>query len=479
MTIKEIELRSGMTRANIRFYETEGLLSPARNANGYRDYSQTDLAILKRIKLLRLLHMPLEEIKALHTGECQLTDALDRHIAQLHEDVSNLERSETLCETMRGDGVRYETFDAQPYLDLYLRSAEHPVLELASDTIPKVRAPWRRFFARGLDTLIYSFLWGIFLTLALNIKISNRSAGADLLDMLIGILLMLFLEPLQLTLFGTTLGKWILGIRVTDEDGGRLSYGSALARTWSVLCRGYGLHIPVYALVRAWKSYKACDAGETLEWEYDSTMTLKDERGWRVLAYIGVCTASIGVLVLALMLVEVPRYRGDITAAEFCENYNRLAAYHGIGSGSKLDNTGKWVEVPSDSYTIYIGGDVPAPDFELTETDGVLTGVRFEIELHSADDWAPSCQNQMILSVLSYVCAQDEFGFASGRKKELLELIQNHVFEDYSFTEAGISVTCDVEYSGYMDTVSIGSLWPQEGESQNFSLSFAMELVND
>ena len=34
MTIKEIENLSGMTRANIRFYETEGLLRPARNSNG-------------------------------------------------------------------------------------------------------------------------------------------------------------------------------------------------------------------------------------------------------------------------------------------------------------------------------------------------------------------------------------------------------------------------------------------------------------
>ena len=36
MTIKELEEAVGMTRANIRFYEQEGLLSPARSANGYR-----------------------------------------------------------------------------------------------------------------------------------------------------------------------------------------------------------------------------------------------------------------------------------------------------------------------------------------------------------------------------------------------------------------------------------------------------------
>ncbi|MBR3560895.1 MAG: MerR family transcriptional regulator [Oscillospiraceae bacterium] len=46
MTIKEIEDRSGMTRANIRFYESEGLLHPGRRENGYRDYSSSDLEAL-------------------------------------------------------------------------------------------------------------------------------------------------------------------------------------------------------------------------------------------------------------------------------------------------------------------------------------------------------------------------------------------------------------------------------------------------
>ena len=77
MTIIEVESRTGMTRANIRFYEAEGLLSPARGANGYRDYSQEDIEILRRIKLLRTLRMPLEEIKELHRGEKELSAALE------------------------------------------------------------------------------------------------------------------------------------------------------------------------------------------------------------------------------------------------------------------------------------------------------------------------------------------------------------------------------------------------------------------
>lgn len=63
MTIKEVEIQSGMTRANIRFYESEGLLSPARSANGYRDYSSGDLEVLKRIRLLRTLHLSLPKSK--------------------------------------------------------------------------------------------------------------------------------------------------------------------------------------------------------------------------------------------------------------------------------------------------------------------------------------------------------------------------------------------------------------------------------
>ena len=50
MNIKEIELRSGLPRSGVRFYESEGLLRPARSPNGYRDYSEDDLATLLKIK---------------------------------------------------------------------------------------------------------------------------------------------------------------------------------------------------------------------------------------------------------------------------------------------------------------------------------------------------------------------------------------------------------------------------------------------
>lgn len=70
-----------MSRANIRYYETEGFLSPERRENGYRDYSEEDLETLKRIKLLRLLGVSLADIKAAKDGSLPLEELMARRLA--------------------------------------------------------------------------------------------------------------------------------------------------------------------------------------------------------------------------------------------------------------------------------------------------------------------------------------------------------------------------------------------------------------
>ena len=83
MTSKEMEARSGVARANIRYYEAEGLLHPNRAENGYRDYSEADLVVLEKIKLLRRLGVTIEELKALTSGGAALSAVLDRRLAEL------------------------------------------------------------------------------------------------------------------------------------------------------------------------------------------------------------------------------------------------------------------------------------------------------------------------------------------------------------------------------------------------------------
>ena len=96
MNISQLETVLGLPRASIRFYEKEGLLSPERLANGYRDYSQADVETLRRIKLLRALGLPLEDIKALQAGELRLGEALRTQEERLRREAAEREAARTL-----------------------------------------------------------------------------------------------------------------------------------------------------------------------------------------------------------------------------------------------------------------------------------------------------------------------------------------------------------------------------------------------
>lgn len=75
MNIAEAERRTGLTRANIRFYEKEGLLKPTRGENGYRDYTEDNVQTLRKIMLLRRLRLSVPDIRAIESGEKALPEA--------------------------------------------------------------------------------------------------------------------------------------------------------------------------------------------------------------------------------------------------------------------------------------------------------------------------------------------------------------------------------------------------------------------
>ena len=98
MKINEVEALVGITRKNIRFYEAEGLLSPRRNSqNGYRDYGETEVEVLRRIKLLRKLGLPLEEIRQMQHGAYTVGDGMRRHLVSLERERENLEAAIRFC----------------------------------------------------------------------------------------------------------------------------------------------------------------------------------------------------------------------------------------------------------------------------------------------------------------------------------------------------------------------------------------------
>jgi DNA-binding transcriptional MerR regulator len=62
MKVSELAARAGTTAKTIRFYEVEGVLpSPARQDNGYRQYSEEDLCRVRLVVALRGLGLDLAE----------------------------------------------------------------------------------------------------------------------------------------------------------------------------------------------------------------------------------------------------------------------------------------------------------------------------------------------------------------------------------------------------------------------------------
>lgn len=118
MRINEVEQLVGITKKNIRFYEDQGLLSPARNkVNGYRDYTEENIDLLLKIKLLRKMAIPIEEIRKILENRLSFADCLDRHQIYLNHERKNLERIQELCEDMSRESVSFEKLSTHLYLE--------------------------------------------------------------------------------------------------------------------------------------------------------------------------------------------------------------------------------------------------------------------------------------------------------------------------------------------------------------------------
>ena len=86
MQIKEVEKLTGMARANIRYYEKQGLLDQTnRNEYNYREYTKEDVLKLQRIKILRMLEVPMEEIKEMKND----IPKMEQRISELLSDLTD------------------------------------------------------------------------------------------------------------------------------------------------------------------------------------------------------------------------------------------------------------------------------------------------------------------------------------------------------------------------------------------------------
>ncbi|MET8748761.1 MerR family transcriptional regulator [Streptomyces sp. NPDC004667] len=63
MRIGELAERAGTSTRTLRYYESRGLLAARRTGNGYRDYDEDDLRLLRQIRTLQDFGFELEETR--------------------------------------------------------------------------------------------------------------------------------------------------------------------------------------------------------------------------------------------------------------------------------------------------------------------------------------------------------------------------------------------------------------------------------
>ena len=126
MNIKQASEQSGVSAPNIRFYEKEGLLTPARQRdNSYRTYTEENIRTLKLIRMLRMLDLPLPAIKEVLQGRQPLQQALEAQQQALEQQAKQLAGAIRFCAELARQKPEAATLD----VDACLTRMEKPAVQ--------------------------------------------------------------------------------------------------------------------------------------------------------------------------------------------------------------------------------------------------------------------------------------------------------------------------------------------------------------
>ncbi|MEH6742100.1 RDD family protein [Hyphomonas sp.] len=136
---------------------------------------------------------------------------------------------------------------------------EHPRIDLTAEHKPRI---WARFLAKWIDfylCLIPSFviMMGLIFLYSFVATLLAWPVDETIFDgyILVGVFLMFHaltftvLEAFCVSQFGNTPGKALMGIRIRNIIGSRLSFRSSLKRSALAMLAGMGLGIPLISLI--------------------------------------------------------------------------------------------------------------------------------------------------------------------------------------------------------------------------------------
>ncbi len=172
--------------------------------------------------------------------------------------------------------------------------------------------PWRRFFARTVDLMSIGIL--IFLLFLFSVDYlfpQNIGGFTKFIANPIGAAIVIYVlwlpfEALFLSLGGATPTKWVFGIHVANQTGGKLSYMQALNRTILVIVQGEGFGIPFVTLFTRLFAYRRLTKTGTTLWDASAGSVVTHKK-WGVIRAI----SCVFVTFVALMIMGILNQMGN------------------------------------------------------------------------------------------------------------------------------------------------------------------------
>lgn len=161
--------------------------------------------------------------------------------------------------------------------------------------------PWIRLWARQIDYTVF----GIFLSYIWVLLPNNISKAIFSLERIIYTIpfLWIFIEMILISKIGTTLGKYILNIRVKKRDGDKLSFIEAFYRSYLVWIIGLGFGIRIVEIFTQLYAYLKLKERGISSWDkkINSKIIYGEIGGLRIL-----------LAILILIGIPILRFKGLI-----------------------------------------------------------------------------------------------------------------------------------------------------------------------
>lgn len=144
--------------------------------------------------------------------------------------------------------------------------------------------PWRRFFARGMDTLacavvLFATLGLIDLVLGSDLLLAVREANLIIVNLAIAPIACV-VNAVSLSVFGNTVGKWAYGLRVIPASGaGQVSPDAYFRREFDVWMKGLWFYAPLLWIVPAVMAGNAVEKGRPTAYDAGRFEVVSEREG--------------------------------------------------------------------------------------------------------------------------------------------------------------------------------------------------------